>query len=92
MCAHIFYLFLIPIHPLFSLRRGQNYGKGTIFCIIQNQAYTDTITFCNSLKPQFGKPVQNWTQEPSFTLNATQGTEKINQIPSPFTPLISLDI
>ena len=35
---------------------------------------------------------KNLIQEPSFTLNATLGTEEINQIPSSFNSLISLDI
>ena len=68
---------------------------GTIFCIIQIKPTQtqDTIPFCNSPKPQFGILVQkNWTQKPSFTLNATQSSEKINQMPSSFTLLISLDI
>ena len=68
---------------------------GTIFYIIQSKPTQtrDTITFCNSPKPQFSIPAQkNQTQEPSFTFNATRGSEKINQMPSSFTLLISLDI
>ena len=72
-CAHFFFF---SIHPQFSLRSGQSQEKGTIFYVIQNQAYTDTITFYYSPKPQISKPVQNRTQESSFTLNATQGTKK----------------
>ena len=48
-CAHFFFF---SIHPQFSLKSGQDQEKGTIFNVIQNQAYTITITFCYSPKPQ----------------------------------------
>ena len=78
-CTHIFIylLFIFNLHsPLGLFEMRTKLGKGTIFYIIQNQAYTDTITFYYSPKPQISKPAQNRTQESSFTLNATQGTEK----------------
>ena len=90
----LLFLFIFNLHsPLGPFEMRTKLGEGTIFYVIQNQAYTDTSTFCNSPKPQFGRLVQkNLIQEPSFTLNATLGTKKINQIPSSFTSLISLDI
>ena len=60
-CTHIFIylLFIFNLHsPLVLFEMRTKLGKGTIFYIIQNQAYIDTITICNSPKPQFGQPVQ----------------------------------
>ena len=63
-CAHIF-IYLLSIlnllSPLVLFEMRTKLGKGTIFYVIQNQAYTDTSTFCNSPKPQFGQPVQKKT-------------------------------
>ena len=70
-------------------------GKRYYILYHTNQAYKATR---HHYLLQFAKtPIQythakNRTQEPSFTLNATQGSEKINQMPSSFTSLISLDI
>ena len=60
-CTHIFIylLFIFNLHsPLGLFEMRTKLGKGTIFYIIQNQAYTDTSTFCNSRKPQFSQPMQ----------------------------------
>ena len=85
-----FFFFHSPL-VLFEMRTklGKRYY---ILYHTKSSLHKDTITFCNLPKPQFSKLVQNRTQEPSFTLNTTQGSEKRNQMPSSFTSLISLDI